>query len=102
MEIDPAVRSNTLSALEVFRSLGAEVTGRALPWSWEVYHAAATHHKTLFGAWLADNLDAREDQLTTYARRFARERYLHHPRLSHRTRCRRPDLVAIRPDDGGL
>lgn len=73
MEIDPAVRSNTLSALEVFRSLGAEVTEVALPWSWEVYHAAATHHKTLFGAWLAEYLDAREDQLTTYARRFARE-----------------------------
>ncbi len=73
MEIDPAVRTNTLSALEVFRSLGAEVTEVALPWSWEVYHAAATHHKTLFGAWLSEYLDAREDQLTTYTRRFARE-----------------------------
>ena len=73
MEIDPAVRANTLAALEVFRALGAEVTEVALPWSWEVYHAAATHHKTLFGAWLAEYLDQRESQLTTYARSFARE-----------------------------
>lgn len=73
MEIDPAVRANTLAALEVFRSLGAEVTEVALPWSWEAYHAAATHHKTLFGAWLAEYLDARESQLTSYASSFARE-----------------------------
>lgn len=72
MEIDPAVRANTLAAIEVFRSLGAEVTEVSLPWSWEVYHAAATHHKTLFGAWLAEYLDERESELTTYARSFAR------------------------------
>lgn len=73
MEIDPVVRANTLAALEVFRALGAEVTEVALPWSWEVYHAAATHHKTLFGAWLAEYLDERETQLTSYARSFARD-----------------------------
>lgn len=72
MEIDPAVRANTLAAVEVFRSLGAEVTEVALPWSWQVYHAAATHHKALFGAWLAEYLDERESELTAYARSFAR------------------------------
>ncbi|MFC3288842.1 amidase [Paracoccus aerius] len=72
MEVDPAVQANTLAALEVFRSLGAEVTEVALPWSWEVYDAAATHHKTLFGAWLAEYLDDRESQMTSYAAHFAR------------------------------
>ncbi|MCE8421686.1 amidase, partial [Rhodovulum sulfidophilum] len=67
MEIDPAVRANTLAALDVFRALGAEVTEVALPWSWEVYRAAATHHKALFGAWLAEYLDEREERLTSYA-----------------------------------
>lgn len=71
MEVDPQVRANTLRAVEVFRSLGAEVVEVDLGWTWEVYHAAATHHATLFGAWLADYLD-REDQLTTYAADFAR------------------------------
>ncbi len=73
MEIDPAVRANTLAALDVFRALGAEVTEVVLPWSWEVYRAAATHHKALFGAWLAEYLDEREERLTSYARRFARD-----------------------------
>lgn len=72
MEVDPEVRANTLRALQVFRDLGAEVVEVALPWSWEVYHAAATHHATLFGAWLAEYLDEREAQLTTYAADFAR------------------------------
>lgn len=72
MEVDPAVRANTLAALEVFRGLGAEVVEVDLPWSWEVYHAAATHHKTLFGAWLAEYLDERESRLTGYAAAFAR------------------------------
>lgn len=71
MEVDPQVRANTLRAVEVFRSLGADVVEVDLGWTWEVYHAAATHHATLFGAWLADYLD-REDQLTTYAADFAK------------------------------
>ncbi|MFC3088033.1 amidase [Tabrizicola soli] len=71
MEVDPEVRANTLRAVEVFRDLGAEVVEVDLGWTWEVYHAAATHHATLFGAWLADYLD-REDQLTTYAADFAK------------------------------
>lgn len=72
MEVDPAVRANTLAALDIFRSLGARIVEVDLPWSWEVYHAAAIHHKTLFGAWLADYLDERESQLTSYAADFAR------------------------------
>lgn len=72
MEVAPEVRANTLAALDVFRSLGAEVVEVDLPWSWEVYHAAAAHHKTLFGAWLAEYLDGRESQLTGYAAAFAR------------------------------
>lgn len=72
MEVDPDVRANTLLALDVFRSLGAEVEEVELPWSWEVYNAAATHHATLFGAWLAEYLDERQSSLTTYAADFAR------------------------------
>ncbi|TPJ71839.1 amidase [Mesorhizobium sp. B2-7-1] len=73
MEIDPDVRANTLRAVDVFRSLGAEVVEVDLPWSWEVYEAAATHHATLFGAWLAEYLDDRQSSLTTYAADFARK-----------------------------
>lgn len=73
MEIDPDVRANTLRAVEVFRSLGAEVVEVDLPWSWDVYDAAATHHATLFGAWLAEYLDDRQSSLTTYAADFARK-----------------------------
>ncbi|MBE2274925.1 MAG: amidase [Rhodobacteraceae bacterium] len=72
MEVDPQVRANTLRAVEVFRSLGAEVVEVALPWSWDMYRAAATHHATLFGAWLAEYLDDREACLTSYAADFAR------------------------------
>jgi amidase len=73
MEVDPDVRANTLRAVDVFRSLGAEVVEVGLPWSWDVYHAAATHHATLFGAWLAEYLDDRQSSLTTYAADFARK-----------------------------
>lgn len=73
MEVDPDVRANTLRAVDVFRSLGAEVVEVDLPWSWEVYDAAATHHATLFGAWLAEYLDDRQSSLTTYAADFARK-----------------------------
>lgn len=72
MEVDPEVRANTLNAVEVFRSLGAEVVEVALPWSWETYQAAIIHHMTIFGAWLAEYLDEREASLTTYAADFAR------------------------------
>ncbi|WP_118135460.1 amidase [Oceanicella sp. SM1341] len=72
MEVDGQVRANTLAALDVFRALGAEVVEVALPWDWDVYHAAATHHGALFGAWLAEYLDAREAQLAPYTAGFAR------------------------------
>ena len=71
MPVDPEVRANTLRAVEVFRDLGAEVVEVDLGWTWEVYHAAATHHATLFGAWLADYLD-QADRMTDYAVDFAR------------------------------
>ena len=73
MEIDPDVRANTLLALDIFRSLGAEVVEVELPWSWDVYKAAATHHATLFGAWLAEYLDERQTRLTPYALDFAKK-----------------------------
>ena len=73
MVIDPSVRANTLAAVELFRSLGAQVIEINPGWSWEVYHAAATHHRSLFGAWLAEYLDEREERLARYTRKFARD-----------------------------
>ncbi|QOG06044.1 amidase [Aureimonas sp. OT7] len=72
MQIDPEVRANTLRAIEVLASLGATVEEVDLSWTWDVYEAAMTHHKALFGAWLAEYLDDREDALCAYTRRFAR------------------------------
>lgn len=72
-EVDPDVRRNTLAALDVFRSLGAEVEEVDLGWGPEVLEAGLAYLTHLFGASLAKLLAEHGDLMTTYARRFAED-----------------------------
>jgi amidase len=72
-EIDPDVRRNTLAALDVFRSLGAEVEEVDLGWGAEVLEAGLSYLTHLFGASLAKLVAEQGDLMTTYARRFAED-----------------------------
>jgi amidase len=71
--VDREVRKNTLSALDVFRSLGAEVHETDLGWTEEALEAGMTYLRHLFGASLSPLLKAHGKDMTTYARTFARE-----------------------------
>ncbi|MCV3210828.1 amidase [Mesorhizobium sp. YC-39] len=70
-ELDEDVRRNTLKALEVFKSLGAEVTEVDLGWTKKSEKAASDYLQTIFGAWVAEYLDERAELLTQYSRTFA-------------------------------
>jgi amidase len=70
-ELDEDVRRNTLAALDVFRSLGAEVVEVDLGWTKASEKAADDHMKTIFGAWVAEYLDERAGLLTKYGKAFA-------------------------------
>lgn len=70
-EIDPEVRRNTLSALDTFRDLGAEIVEVDLGWKWESLQAGMTYLEHLFGGYLSDLLSDHADEMTTYARQFA-------------------------------
>jgi amidase len=70
-EVDAEVRRNTLAALEVLSDLGAELEEVNLGWTRESEAAADTYLSTLFGAWVQEYLDEREDLLTDYCRSFA-------------------------------
>ena len=70
-EVDPEVRRNTLAALEVLSDLGAELEEVDLGWTAESERAADTYLSTLFGAWVQEYLDDREEMLTDYCRAFA-------------------------------
>lgn len=71
-EIDPEVRKNTLAALDVFRALGATVEEVDLGWTEEVITGGSNYLKHLFGAYLSELLADHADEMTTYARAFAR------------------------------
>jgi amidase len=70
-EVDEDVRRNTLAALEIFRSLGAEVVEVDLGWTKQTEKAADDYLRTIFGAWVAEYLDERAAMLTKYGRAFA-------------------------------
>ena len=70
-EVDPVVRKNTLTALEVFKDAGAEVEEVEIPWTWEHHHAGLMHLKHIFGASIAEYLDQDADLMTDYGREFA-------------------------------
>ncbi|BCH20911.1 amidase [Mesorhizobium sp. L-8-3] len=72
-EVDPEVVKNTRKALDVFRSLGAEVEEVDLGWGPGVLEAGQAYLQHLFGAFLSKMLPEHGDQMTSYARRFAEE-----------------------------
>ncbi|TIU06340.1 MAG: amidase, partial [Mesorhizobium sp.] len=72
-EVDPEVVKNTTKALDVFRSLGAEVEEVDLGWGPEVLEAGLAYLNHLFGAFLSKLLPDHADEMTTYARKFAEE-----------------------------
>ena len=65
------MRRNTLAALDIFRSLGAEVVEVDLGWTKKSEKAADDYLRTIFGAWVAEYLDERAEKLTEYSRAFA-------------------------------
>ncbi len=70
-EVDAQVRKNTEAALDVFRSLGAEVTEVDLGWTHEALDAGLTYLEHLFGASISSVLKTHRKQMTDYARIFA-------------------------------
>ncbi len=71
--VDREVQKNTLAALDVFRSLGAEIHEVDLGWTDEVLEAGMTYLRHLFGASLSRLLKQHGKEMTTYARAFAKE-----------------------------
>ena len=72
-DVDPEVVKNTRKALDVFRSLGAEVEEVDLGWGPEVLEAGLAYLHHLFGAFLSKLLAEHGDDMTTYARKFAED-----------------------------
>lgn len=70
-EVDPEVRRNTETALEVFRGLGATVEMVALPWTQKMLEAGLRYLEHLFGASISTHLEEHGEKLTSYARAFA-------------------------------
>jgi Asp-tRNA(Asn)/Glu-tRNA(Gln) amidotransferase A subunit family amidase len=70
--VDREVQKNTLAALEVFRSLGAEVHEVDLGWTADVLDASVDYLEHLFGASLSRLLKEHGGKFTSYARAFAR------------------------------
>jgi Asp-tRNA(Asn)/Glu-tRNA(Gln) amidotransferase A subunit family amidase len=72
-EVDPEVVKNTKKALDVFRSLGAEVKEVDFGWGPEVLEAGLAYLNHVFGAFLSKLLPDHADEMTTYARKFAED-----------------------------
>lgn len=70
--VDREVQKNTLAALDVFRSLGAEVHEVDLGWTEEALDASVDYLEHLFGASLSRLLKEHGGKFTSYARAFAR------------------------------
>jgi Asp-tRNA(Asn)/Glu-tRNA(Gln) amidotransferase A subunit family amidase len=72
-EVDDAVRRATLGALEVFRSLGAEIEPVDLRWTREMMNAGETYLGHLWGASVAELLAEHRAQMTDYAIAFGEQ-----------------------------
>lgn len=70
-QVAPQVAANTLKAVEVFRSLGAEVTEVKIGWGPEVLTASMAYLTHIFGAYIGELLEEHGDKMTTYVRHFA-------------------------------
>ncbi len=71
-EVDREVAANTRRALDVFRSLGAEVEEVDLGWTADAFQAGLDYLSHIFGASLSTLLDEHADEMTSYARAFAK------------------------------
>jgi amidase len=72
-EVDPQVRANTMSALDVFRSLGATVEEVDLGWTHEALDIGIAYLEHIFGGYIGKLLDEHGRKMTTYARAFAKK-----------------------------
>jgi amidase len=72
-EVDPDVQKNTLAALDVFRSLGAEVEEVDLGWKPDILDSGLAYLGHIFGGYLSRLLDEHGGDMTTYARHFGEE-----------------------------
>ena len=70
-EVDPEVQRNTLTALQVFRDLGAEVTEIATGFPLNALHSGLDYLAHIFGAYLAPLLEEHADKMTPYCRHLA-------------------------------
>ncbi len=70
-EVDPEVRKNTETALQVFRDLGATVEEVDLGWTPEVTTTAMNHLSHIFGAFIETYYDRHAYAMTSYAKAFA-------------------------------
>lgn len=71
--VDREVQKNTLAALDVFRSLGAEVHEVDLGWTEDALNASMDYLDHLFGAAVSRLLKEHGSKMTTYARAFAKK-----------------------------
>jgi Asp-tRNA(Asn)/Glu-tRNA(Gln) amidotransferase A subunit family amidase len=71
--VDKEVQKNTLAALDVFRSLGAEVHEVDLKWTEAALDACMDYLDHLFGAAVSRLLKEKGSLMTTYARAFAKK-----------------------------
>ena len=72
--VEPQVEANTRRAAKVFEGLGIPVVEVELPWTvQQVYTAARAHFAGIFGQVVSRDVELHGDQLTTYARAFARD-----------------------------
>lgn len=71
--VSEEVQKNTRAALDVFRSLGAEVVEVDLGWGDEVQVACMAYLTHLFGGALSEMLEQQGDLMTDYCRHFAEQ-----------------------------
>jgi Asp-tRNA(Asn)/Glu-tRNA(Gln) amidotransferase A subunit family amidase len=67
-EVDPEVRKNTESALQVFRDLGATVEEVDVGWNPSILQGCLDYLNHLFGGYLSTMLLENGDDMTTYCR----------------------------------
>lgn len=67
-DVDPEVQENTLKAVEVFRSLGAEVEEVDLDWNYATYDAWITHWEGLFAAVAGHHLPRWQYEMDPFVR----------------------------------
>src|SRR5262249_1728055 len=65
--IDAEVERNTRATAELLQNAGATVEEVALGWTASATRSFRDHAAVIFGAWIADYLDAHRSNMTSYA-----------------------------------